>query len=43
MAKESYITSLSNYHKAVVDVERLIATPLTEVTEARPQTENKQS
>ncbi len=43
MAKESYITSLSNYHKAVVDVERLIATPLAEVTEARPQTENKQS
>ncbi|MDR2549905.1 MAG: TolC family protein [Desulfobulbus sp.] len=35
-AKESYIASLSNYHKAVVDVERLIATPLAEVSAARP-------
>jgi len=43
MAKESYITSLSNYHKAVVDVERLIATPLAEVSGARPQTGGKQS
>jgi cobalt-zinc-cadmium efflux system outer membrane protein len=32
-----YVESLSNYHKAVADVERLIATPLTEVTDGSHQ------
>jgi cobalt-zinc-cadmium efflux system outer membrane protein len=32
-----YVESLSNYHKAVADVERLIATPLAEVTDGSHQ------
>lgn len=34
-ARGSYVNSLSNYHKAVVDMERIIATPLAEVSGTR--------
>lgn len=34
-ARGSYVDSLSNYHKAVVDMERIIATPLAELSGTR--------
>lgn len=37
-ARGNFVDSLSNYHKAVVDIERITATPLAEVSGTRQKT-----